>query len=383
MKSTLSRYVARLYLVNVATLLVLLSGFVVSIDVIVNLRRFSTAADRVMSESAAAPQGILGTLHHGLLTATLVIDLWWPRLLQLAGFLIGVVLVAAMGFTCAQLVRHRELVAIMAGGMSLHRIARPFIVVAALFIGLQIANQELVIPRVAHLLARQPNESGKAEANAFAIRLAPDTEGRLFRASAFDTRNEDGASVLKNVWIAERDSTGRVVRTIEADEAVWDGKGWVLTRGLATPETNGSAERPKAVPIARVDSSLDPTRLKVRYLQGFGQNLSWGQIAELLNDPGIEPREQERLERLRWGRIGALASNLITLVAALPFFLLREPRPMVLPSLKAAPIALAGLAASAMSAVVSVPGLPIAVGVFVPALVLLPVAMALYSGIRT
>lgn len=383
---TLHRYIARLYLINVGTLLVLLAGFVVTIDVIINLRRFSTAADRTMEAGAAAPDGVMGSLHHAMLTALLVIDLWWPRLLQLFGYLLGVVLIAAMGFTCAQLVRHREFVAMLAGGLSLQRVARPFIVVALLFTALQAANMELLVPRVAHLLARQPNDSGRREAGAFRVKLTPDSDGRLWSAEKFDPRGGGGAGALEQVWIAERDSAGRVTRTISAERAAWDGSAWVFTKGRAEAEPPPGAApnaRPVSAPIERLDTSLDPTRLKVRYLQGFGQNLSWAQITDMLAEPGIDPRERERLERLRWGRVGALVSNLVTLIAALPFFLLREPKPLIGASLRAAPVALAGLAASAMASAVAIPGLPVALGVFVPALVILPLAVALYSGIKT
>lgn len=390
MMSTLHRYIARLYLVNVASMLVLLAGFVVTIDVIVNLKRFAAAADRAMAAAAEpSASGALGAIRHAALTALLVIDLWWPRLLQLFGYLLGVVLVAAMGFTCAQLVRHREFVAMLAGGISLRRLTRPFLAVALLFTAVQAINLELAIPRVAHLLTRQPNESGRREAGPFRVRLAPDAQHRLFSAERFDPRGgAAGLGALEKPWIVERDASGRVLRTIEAARAEWDGSAWRLIDGRARAETNARGAAPPATsgadaPIDRIDSSLDPTRLKVRYLQGFGQNLSWRQISSMLAEPGIDPRERERLERLRWGRAGALVSNLVTLLAALPFFLRREPGPMIGPALRAAPVALAGLAASAMSATVAVPGLPVALGVFIPALVLLPVAVALHTGIRT
>ena len=94
-------------------------------------------------------------------------SLRWPILL-------GVVLIGGMGFTCAQLVRHRELVAVLASGVSLRRIARPILIVAIMLIGLQALNQELVLPRIAPLLTRDHGEAGKRGLGADRVKLVGD-----------------------------------------------------------------------------------------------------------------------------------------------------------------------------------------------------------------
>lgn len=377
----LNRYIARLYLVNVCVLLVLLSGFVVTIDVIINLRRFSQAAERVTGAGGAgAAEGVMESVRHVALTVILVIDLWWPRLLQLFGHLLGVVLIAGMGFTCAQLVRHREFVAMLAGGISLRAAASPFVIVALVFLGAQAVNQEFVLPAIAPLLTRQPNDSGRRDLAAFPVRLESDGERRLFHSPRFDPT----AGVLETPWIAELDEEGRIARVIEAERATWDGTGWELLNGrLSEIGTDPSAGQSPEKPMARLDSALDPTRLKVRRLKGFGQSLSWAQVSRLLQEPGIDAAERSRLDRLRWGRIGALASSLVTLIAVLPLFLRREPSGMIGPAIRAAPLALAGLAAAAMSSTLALPGLPAVVGVFIPTLALIPIAAAMMSGLKT
>ena len=52
----------------------------------------------------------------------------------------------------ALLVRHRELSAILAAGVPTYRLAVPFVVGVALVNGALIANQELIVPRIAHRL---------------------------------------------------------------------------------------------------------------------------------------------------------------------------------------------------------------------------------------
>lgn len=373
---TFNRYIARLYLTNIVILMIVLFGFIVTVDVFINLGRFYRAAGAATPESAQ-----VGTLHQVLLTLVGVVRLWAPRLLQLFAYLNGVILVLAMGFTCAQLVRHREFVALLAGGVSLHRVARPFVVVAVGMTALQAVDQELLVPRVAPLLVRDAGDSFKDSVDPYRLRLTPDAEGRLFYAARF----EHDPARLERPVIWERDEAGRVKRVISADSASWDGRGWSLIGGRAW-SPGASSDKPGADPtrpVDRVDSGLDPTTLRVRTIAAFGEALSLPQLAQAGASGALPEAARERLERLRWGRLAGWVGNIVTLLAAMPFFLLRVPGPMVGASLKASPIIAAGLVAGAAGAGLALPGIPVWLGVFVPCLLLLPVSIALFTGIRT
>ena len=171
------RSVARLFGMNALLLLGVLFAFIVTVDVIINLDRFADSAAKAFpapdGQKAQGIRLVIGTIIG-------VWDIWGPRLLQLFGAVNGVVLVAAMGFTCTQLVRHRELVALLSSGVALHTLARPLLLITALFIGAQALTQELLVPAVAPLLTRDAGDSGKRDVRAFAVRLAPDDRGRLF-----------------------------------------------------------------------------------------------------------------------------------------------------------------------------------------------------------
>ena len=120
----LDRSIAREYLINALTLLVVLLSFIVAIDVSLNIGRFAKAAEEVASQGGE-PAGLI---RRGLVTVWLIGDFWWPKLLQLYNYLLGIVLVGAMGFTCVQLVRHRETVAVLASGLTdqqAHYLNRP------------------------------------------------------------------------------------------------------------------------------------------------------------------------------------------------------------------------------------------------------------------
>ncbi|MEM9082038.1 MAG: LptF/LptG family permease [Planctomycetota bacterium] len=383
---TIHNYIARLYLVNVLALLILLFGFVVSIDVVTNLGDFANAAsERLTPEDGDEVSGVRSVLA----TVVAIIDIWGPRLLQLFNYLNGVVLVAAMGFTCAQLVKHREFVALLASGISLFRVARPFLLVALFFSGIQLVNQEVVLPRVAPLLVRDAGDAGERDVERFRVALAPDRDGRLFSARLFEPNavGEDGIELgayMQDVVVYERDEQGTVETVITANGAVWDGGGWALRNGLASVDPASPAFAGETqVPIERISSTLSPAQLKVRHFQGFAANLGFFQLTHMLHSGSTDRRAEKQLDRIRWGRFAAILSNIFTLIAALPFFLVRLPRPMLGSALKAAPVGLAGLTAAAASTSMSLEGLPVWLGVFIPPLLLLPLAIFFFTSIRT
>lgn len=374
----LDRSIARQYFTNVVVLFVLLFGFVVAIDVSLNMDRFSRAA-RSLAEDA----GDTGRARVWLLTAFVIADLWWPRLLQLFNFLLGLVLTGAMGFTCAQLVRHREVVAALAGGISLHRLALPIFVVAGMLTIVQAVNQELVLPRIAPLLTRDQGKAGRHELGAAAVPLTPDQLGRVWYADGFDA----DTGVLTGVLIWERDDQRLPTRRIRAERAQWRAGGWDLDGGLAESRTS-AAEPPQ--PVARLETNLDPTELRLRRYSGYGQNLSWrriGQMIRVIDSISAEPaevqRSTQRLERIRWGRVGSAAANLLGLAIAIPFFLSRLPTNVLARSLRCAPIAMLSMMGGVIGSSVPIPGVPAAIGVFVPAVVMLPIAAAMLTSMRT
>lgn len=77
--------------------------------------------------------------------------------------LCGVIGMMAAIFTVTWMQRDNELLAITAAGVSTFRAIRPVVVSAALVSGLAVANQELIIPRVAAELQLPPDDDGKRE----------------------------------------------------------------------------------------------------------------------------------------------------------------------------------------------------------------------------
>jgi lipopolysaccharide export system permease protein len=378
--NTLDRYIGRQFLLNVGALALMLGAFVVMVDVSLNADEYLHRAD----ETSGGATG----LRRALVTVLLVWDLWWPRLLQLLNFTSGLVLVGAMSFTFAQLVRHRELVAMMAGGVSLYRAARPVLFVAVLLLGVQIANQELVLPQLAPLLSRSIKDAGKREFDRYQLPLVSDKQGRVLTAREFDPNT----GTIKGLYVLERDSAGRAQRRVTADTAVWDQTAgvWRLTNGIGRsmrlnelspldPRVRG------AEAVTTVSTSVDPTVLLANRYRFYSQTLSWGQLFEGINLPNLPQSMRDDLSRIAWGRASTLVGTLLSMVICLPYFLTREPKNMVVQSLKAAPVAVGTLMGTVLGAAAPIPTdlMPPWLAAFVPVLAMLPIAIAQGTSVKT
>jgi len=370
----LDRYIARQFLTNVVALFVILFGFVVVIDVSLNADELMLTAARVGAADGIEPSGV----RKALIAVLLAADLWWPKLLQLFNFLLGMVMVAAMGFTFTQMLRHREFIAMMAAGIGLHRVMRPVLLVALALTGVQLLNQELVIPRIAPLLVREHEDAGNHKMGEASVPLTVDGQGRLFRAQSF---NADTGH-LTGVYILERDDEGRATRVITADAARYENGAWQLENGMAEPRSR-SAVGPR-VPIDRIESSLDPHELRMNRYKSYRQALSFSQVGSMLaRDTLADPDQRARLERIRWGRFSMMLSALLSLVIAMPFYIQRTPTNMIVQTLKCAPFAILALIGGILGASVAIPALPPALGVFIPVMILSVVAVAQLSSLKT
>lgn len=380
----LDRSIARHFLFNVLMLFVILSCFVVTIDVSVNARRYVSLAHELAEEAGKDPTALRTTL----VTVFLVADLWWPRLIQLLTFLLGLVMAGAMGFTCTQMARHRELVAILASGMPLQRVARPVLLAAFALCTVQLAIQELVLPRIAPLLQRDHGDAGRRTLQETYVPLTSDGAGNVFMATRFEASRETLTSLV--VWM--RSGTGIASERITADLAVWREGGWDLENGQAEARSLMADENraPSIRRVDRIETDLSPTAIKIRRYAGYSQCLSWRQLTELEraidegDGNGADTSKQlDRLARLKWGRLSSILTNLLALSITLPFFLTREPRNMVIQSLKCAPVAILSLVGGILGAAATIPGIPPEMSVFVPALILLPISIATVSSVKT
>ncbi len=370
--SRLDRHIAGRLLLNFVLLFAVLFLFASTIDIILNLDEFTKLARADVGKDASwfsrtsAAVAIAANYH-------------LPQLFQFYAWLYGIVLVGAAGFTLVQMNRCRELVAIVACGMSLRRLAMPFLGVAVGLSALQVLNQECVLPRVAPLLLRSHKHADQDSVDAYPIRFTDDAAGTLLQAASFDP----GTGRLREPSFIARDAQGRTSSRWWGKAAEWNDaeSAWDLDDGQCVeiaPDGRGSS---RARPAQRVKTDLSPTRLAMRRYGQVAGMLSLGQIWDMLQWP--DSREAPALRRSAVTRFSALALNLLILIIALPFFLDRVPDGLFAKSVKCAGVVIPLYFTAAGLMLVPLLGLGPLVEAVVPVLILIPVAMIRLGGIHT
>jgi len=370
----LDRHILLRFLGNFAVLLAVLFLFAVALDVILQLDDFVDAsrvaveAGRFTSMPVAVAMAILN--FHG------------PRLFQFFGMMVGLVSIGAMGFTLASMVRSRELVAMMAAGVGLVRVSVVILAGAFLLNLVQVLNGELLVPRLAPLLMRHHDAILRSGVERFEVPLTRERGNALIRAESFDP--ESGR--LEGVLIIERAEGGRALARTAAAGAQWDPTrgGWRLEAGervgvALTPEDADGLIR-RSEPVEFFETELGPRHLLVRRFGQFASMLSIAEIESLRDGAGPE---LGRLVRASYGRFGQVAVNLLVLLVAMPCFLIRVPGPMLAPAVKVAAIGVVGTLGAITLMTVEIPGIPPALAAFLPAAVLLPIAVARIGSLRS
>jgi lipopolysaccharide export LptBFGC system permease protein LptF len=372
----LDRWIAFRFFTNFVLIFVVMTLFAISIDTIIELDAYVKACQR------AVDAGDYGSMWTAMPIA--ILDFNLPRVFQFYAFLVGLSCVAAAGFTLAQMVRARELVAMLAAGISLWRVGLAMLVVAVILNLLQLVNGEVLLPRLAPLLVREKSAILRPAADRFPLNVVQDGTGKLVLAQAFDPRDERAYGLL----VLERDEKGAATRRVEAREATWNAErgGWDLIDGVAAGRSAPGTGDGREVRIDRrdaidfIETDVSPKAILARRFRGFAQLLSTPQISALAREGGIEPEAATRLVGQRFA--GALV-NVMMLIIALPFFLVREPQKMLKPSVFCAATAVPGLLGSLLVMAVALPGIPPAVGVFLPVAALLPIAAWRVGALKT
>lgn len=368
----IDRYIAMRFFSNFLLLFGLLFVFVISIDVIVQFDEFSEAAAR---EASAHGRSYPLVLVHAIL------EFHGPRIFQFYAFMVGIVGVAAAGFTIAQMHRAKELVAIMAAGVSLRRVAVIVLSAEASLVAVQLIDQEFLLPRLAPMLVRQHQEILRPSVDTFSVPLTRDASNNLLRARSLDP----SAGKATGLLILVRTEDGPALERITASSGQWDStsKAWILKNGVrivASANVEPGMSMTTRSTVTRFETDLSPQRLLTRRSLQFAQLLSSAHLTSMASSGGVD---QSRLTRVVFGRYSGAFVNLLVLALALPFFLMREPANMLIQSMKASAVVLPVLIGSIALMSMKLPGLSPAVGAFLPVIVLLPVAFGRVAFLKT
>jgi len=238
----------------------------------------------------------------------------------------GVITVVAAAFTFFKMVRSGELIAITASGVNLKRVMAPVIILAIIFTGLLVIDQELIIPSISEKLVRDEDDvSGQESYN---VNFILDGKGSLFLSQKFDVKT---ATLHKpNIIIRQQtDKPGlwRVTGWIFADAAVYNEqtKQWQLSNGYIIKSDSISG----AKPIDAYTSDITPEGIPIRHKAKYKTMLSFNQLSELASAAKrTNIKDLPQLYSQKHFRITDPLINLVMLMISLPLLMCRDPKTM-------------------------------------------------------
>lgn len=375
---TLDRYIIRNVLINFVVLLISFMMLFVVVDFIIDIDEFLKVG-RAWKDS-----------YGGSITIATIVgiaDYYGPIVVLLYVFLSGLLVTAAMGFTLASMARSRELVAVVASGVSLYRMATPILGVGLALSLLNLPIQEVVIPHLAPKLAREKSKIAAQSQPGRTFHYVADGQGHLFSARRF---NSD-LGELTGVDVLMRNAAGQPTRRVTADKAVWDEarSGWSLVQGYAVAAMSSpdaavpglDAGRP--VPMEFISTTLSPTVLLARRATIYPRLLSMHDLSRLRENPAVEASRRANLVQIMWGRFSLLVLNVLILAMGLPFFLRRLPGNLLSVAVKAAGVTILAWAVGVVLLQIAPGGLNPVAAAWLPVALYLPVAAVLLQFIRT
>ena len=158
-----------------------------------------------------------------------------------------------------------ELTAMLASGVSLHRVIMPMIVGAMLLNGVIIFNREVLVPANAAHLLRSRDEAG--EVKRFPVSLAPDASGDIWWSPLYDpsTRTMESPMIAvrqDQVPLATVNAlNGSATQAKLARPQGKPLKGWDLTDASITLTAKGEMVWRNTPSTSRVYTSFGPSRL--------------------------------------------------------------------------------------------------------------------------
>lgn len=368
---TLDRYIIKQFVQNYVILCVVLGGLYVLVDLIVDLDEFLKAG-RVHGQDMGGV--IIGT-------AWVMADYYGPVLLLIFSAMSGLLVVAAMGFTIAQLQRTREITAILASGISLYRVAAPVLIAGFMINLIVLPVQEYAIPPLAEKLVRSKSQVGQPTMTDKPVHYARDQAGALISAASFSAKTGD----MTAVRIIERDDTGRQTRLIRAERASWssDKGAWQLEGGQAF-KTVTSDSVPDALggeSVMAFETELSPKVLIARQEAIFVRLQSLKQLQDMRGNTALTPKQRSRITQVMWGRFTTLVMGVLILLMGLPYFLTRVPGNMLINSAKAAGMTIGAWSAGLV--LMQVGGLNPLTAAILPIVLFVPISFYLVSTIKT
>jgi len=340
----LDRYILQTFLVSLVIVMAAMMGLSLLLDLFFNVNKF-------IDLSVATQKAGFGALLTG------IGNYYFYKAFDYFQMLLAPALLVAAAASMVRLNRSREITGLKAAGVSLYRILWPMIVVALILDGFYLANQEIIIPRIAVELSRSPEDLNVRET--FSVEFVRDEHNNIIYAPKYDPVAQemlaerfaerdakdpviDDARARQlieeanppRVRVFLRDSRYQARGTIEARRALWDARahGWRLEEGLRKAPgpikdpipLDRLPAGPEGDPVDFYATNVGPLEIERHRASDFHRYMAYGELKALAQDPMRGNRRQLQVA-LHQHVTGPLL-NVLLLLLGLPFIAGREDR---------------------------------------------------------
>ncbi len=298
----------------------------------------------------------------------------------------GVITVVAGMMTLGRLRRANELTAVMASGVSLYRVAVPVIAFGIAATILWFVNTEVVMPSLAHRLARRHDDPYGERT--YTIPFINDRDNALLYAEQF----EPSTGHIRRLLVLFRDADGTLHTSLEAEEAIWEpseghprGGRWRLERAdqsrrtVREGEGIGPREEIEHFSPRYYESDLTPKDIQMRQSSQWVRYLSSEQLRELA---GLQLPETQNICQIRHERFATPMVNLVMLLLGIPYLLRRMPGNLIGDAAKCLLMCGTCFTVSVVGHNIDLAGLPALPG-WMPIIIFTPLSVVLLDRIKT
>ena len=314
----LDRYVLVLFLKNYLISFMVLIGLYVVLDMVFNFDELAKAQATV-SDSAG------GGVASAVSVVAGIARYYFFQSFRIFIHLSGIIPIVAAAFTLIRLTRFNELIASLAAGVPLLRIALPIVLAGVVLNVLLIIDQEIFIPRMIPQLTTRHEEIG-GQARSFPIRAMQDQDKALLNAARYHP-----PTLTSPAWMDQMDviifdpGTFMPVAHIRANKAEWDAARmeWKLTDGKIV---RGLKPEERVTPEEPYDSyrtTVTPDEIALFLSGEYVELLPTSRITMLLQRP--KSYGTIDLQRVRHARFTQPLLNVVLLLLAVPCVISREP----------------------------------------------------------
>jgi len=313
----LDRYVLTTFLKNYVIAFGVLVSMYVALDLVLNFSDLFELGDRTGGGGLETAMRALGN----------VADFYAHQSIVIFVQLSPIIPVVAAAFTLLRMTRFNELVAVLAAGVPLLRLAMPIVIATAALSFISLPLQEYVIPANIPKLLRNHGDVGRDARRSFQVKALEDSRGALMIAARFNPATLTAPASMIEVDLVIRDPVDRKpLAHVRAERAQWDAVNnvWNLSRGLLSTGLSPNEVRTSERAIATLPTTLTPEEITLYRSRDFVDFLPIVRINELLAAPrgyGVVD-----LLRVKHFRITQYFNNIVLILLVLPCVMTREPR---------------------------------------------------------